>query len=150
MLPYMANGLLPHRVQEIFVSSSDQIKSMHTCDHPHLVLGAHAQGLSGFMVVHIDLYLLDLALPHSSPTPRPRPLATPPSLPSMNPAPPPLYWEPCLPQSSLPFLLYLLSRRYLLYLTPVPESTKPLFSTPYPRVPLLPPSNLHFQHQDSR
>ena len=31
MLPYMANSLLLHRVQEIFVSGSDQIKSMHTC-----------------------------------------------------------------------------------------------------------------------
>lgn len=85
----------PPRVQEIFVSSSDQIKSTRTCDHSYLVLGAHAQGLSGFMVVRTDLYLWLLASPPSSPTPRPRPLAPAPSLPSMCPAPPPPHtWAP--------------------------------------------------------
>ena len=57
----------PTKAQEIFVSGSDQIESTRTCDHSHLVLGAHAQGLSGFMVVRIDLYLWLLASPPSSP-----------------------------------------------------------------------------------
>ena len=131
MLPYMANSLLLHRVQEIFVSGSDQIKSMHTCDHSHLVLGAHAQGLSEFMVVRIDLYLLVLASPHSSPTPRPRPLAPAPSLPSMCPAPSPPDLGPCPPLCSLSFLLYLLSRRYLLYSYSVVNQASIFHSIPW-------------------
>lgn len=84
----------PTKAQEIFVSGSDQIESTRTCDHSHLVLGAHAQGLSGFMVVRIDLYLWLLASPPSSPTPRLRPLAPAPSLPSMCPAPLPPHLGP--------------------------------------------------------
>lgn len=94
----MANGLSPPRVQEIFVSGSDQIKSTRTCDHSYLVLGAHAQGLSGFMVVRTDLYLWLLASPPSSPTPRPRPQACPPCVQLPLPHTP----GPRPPQSSLP------------------------------------------------